>query len=598
MEPYITNIAGKEAIFTEDGIKIGHLVLPFNEMSNVKFRKGAEQGFLFDYKDRNVFIPCPEEEKDAMMHFFAIVALRDRERQEEEERRRKEEEERRRQEEELLRKQREEQDALDTLDFLTVDIIDTLATPEVVENTEEDNTEENTLEEESPQEELPQEELPQEDMPQNVIEDPIREDPMTVEQEPSIDSFSYDENSDDTNNIVQTPIEPDLSQLQEIDHGFMPQNMQQENINPENIPLDILQSVDPSVDQQVDQQIDQQVDQPEPIMKQPQIAQQNIVEPEPMQQSDIFRQMPQQVMAQPTINQNNQPAPVNDKPIKPFWSVGRLVMGIISMVLCGLIVFESCAAGLSNALAENDSLSGSVGLFLSIFMLAGGIVGAATRKSVKKGGCMASSILYLLGAAFGGLEWNSTFEDLQVWVVVSLIFSLFYMFCAIMTKNPTKSKKPIIGYVIWGLILALTVGGIALSKTDSTATTTPSTDTNVVTEESTTPTEESQPIEYKEVTAAELLKTLDENAMNAEGYEGQYLAITGQLLTVDSDGSYITIDADDEVMTLDSIQCNIKTDEQKNKIKELKSGDKITVKGKMIAVGEIMGYELDIDSIE
>lgn len=62
----------------------------------------------------------------------------------------------------------------------------------------------------------------------------------------------------------------------------------------------------------------------------------------------------------------------------------KLVIGIISMVLFVLVAFQSCAAGLGNALADNGEVSGTSGMLLAFCMLIAGIVGVATRKS--KGG--------------------------------------------------------------------------------------------------------------------------------------------------------------------------------------------------------------------
>lgn len=58
----------------------------------------------------------------------------------------------------------------------------------------------------------------------------------------------------------------------------------------------------------------------------------------------------------------------------------KLVSGIISIILFLLVMFQSCAAGISNTLEANGELSGSAGLIVSIMMLAGGIVSIATRK--------------------------------------------------------------------------------------------------------------------------------------------------------------------------------------------------------------------------
>ena len=52
----------------------------------------------------------------------------------------------------------------------------------------------------------------------------------------------------------------------------------------------------------------------------------------------------------------------------------KLVSGILSMILFIVVAFQSCAAGMVNALEENGGSSGSVGLLVAVLMLAGGIV--------------------------------------------------------------------------------------------------------------------------------------------------------------------------------------------------------------------------------
>ena len=73
--------------------------------------------------------------------------------------------------------------------------------------------------------------------------------------------------------------------------------------------------------------------------------------------------------------------------------VWKLVSGILSMILFVLVAFQSCAAGVANALENNGEVSGSAGIIVAILMLAGGIVSVATRKSEKKGGNIALIIL-------------------------------------------------------------------------------------------------------------------------------------------------------------------------------------------------------------
>lgn len=110
-------------------------------------------------------------------------------------------------------------------------------------------------------------------------------------------------------------------------------------------------------------------------------------------------------------------------------STGRLVLGIIAIILFVLIAFQSCAAGVGNALEDSDSISGSSGFILSIFMLAGGITSIATRRSTGKGGLIACAILFGIAAVMGATSWSSDYSDLKIWVVVSVIYCIFYIVC-------------------------------------------------------------------------------------------------------------------------------------------------------------------------
>ena len=65
--------------------------------------------------------------------------------------------------------------------------------------------------------------------------------------------------------------------------------------------------------------------------------------------------------------------------------VWKLVSGILSIILFVFVSFQSCAAGVSNALEANGEASGSAGIIVAILMLAGGIVSIATRKIVRQG---------------------------------------------------------------------------------------------------------------------------------------------------------------------------------------------------------------------
>ena len=94
--------------------------------------------------------------------------------------------------------------------------------------------------------------------------------------------------------------------------------------------------------------------------------------------------------------------------------IWKLVSGILSMILFVLVAVQSCAAGMVNTLENNGGSSGSVGFFVGILMLAGGIVSVATRKSQGKGGNIALVILFGLAALMGFAGYGN-YSDLVIW---------------------------------------------------------------------------------------------------------------------------------------------------------------------------------------
>lgn len=97
----------------------------------------------------------------------------------------------------------------------------------------------------------------------------------------------------------------------------------------------------------------------------------------------------------------------------------KLVFGILSIVAFFMVAFQSCAAGIGNAMAENGEVSGSAGIIVAIIILSGGIVSIATRKG-GKGGNIALIVLFGIGALFGYVLAGS-FSDLNIWATWCLI---------------------------------------------------------------------------------------------------------------------------------------------------------------------------------
>ena len=103
--------------------------------------------------------------------------------------------------------------------------------------------------------------------------------------------------------------------------------------------------------------------------------------------------------------------------------VWKLVAGILSIVFFVFVSFQSCAAGVANTLSENGEVSGSAGLLVAIFLLAGGIVSIASRKSTGKGGNIALIIMFGLAALIGFANYGS-YSDLAIWSGWCLINAL------------------------------------------------------------------------------------------------------------------------------------------------------------------------------
>lgn len=111
----------------------------------------------------------------------------------------------------------------------------------------------------------------------------------------------------------------------------------------------------------------------------------------------------------------------------------RLCIGIISMVLFLVIMFQSCAVGVGEVLSgEEDGSSGS-GAFVAWLMLIAGIVGVCTRKSVV--GAYVTAAFYVLAGILGISSVGSVFGDLVIWGVVSLIFAAIFVCGGILTKK-------------------------------------------------------------------------------------------------------------------------------------------------------------------
>jgi len=116
----------------------------------------------------------------------------------------------------------------------------------------------------------------------------------------------------------------------------------------------------------------------------------------------------------------------------------RLIIGILSIVLCLVVVFQSCATGIVNGIEENTTdTSAGGGIILAFVFLVAGISAIVTRD--KKAGSIITGVIYLLGGLIG-MGNKGTFGDLQVWSVLSLVFAALFIIPALFMKKKGADK--------------------------------------------------------------------------------------------------------------------------------------------------------------
>lgn len=156
-------------------------------------------------------------------------------------------------------------------------------------------------------------------------------------------------------------------------------------------------------------------------------------------------------------------------------------------------------------------------------------------------------------------------------------------------QDGKRKLGSIVALILCGIWVILIITGLPGFKSHQTSGTKDSTkqETQVANEE----------INYINVTADELANALNSNAMKAQNdYENQYLEIYGKLGIIDSDGKYISLET--SLLNFTNIQCYLKSDEQKQTIMQLSKGADIVVYGYCTDIGEVIGYQIDIDNVE
>lgn len=115
----------------------------------------------------------------------------------------------------------------------------------------------------------------------------------------------------------------------------------------------------------------------------------------------------------------------------------KLVSGIISMALSIVIVFQSCAVGVLEAMGAegNDS---AAGIIVAILLIASGIVSVATRKG-GKGGNIAMICIYGAAALLGFTA--KVYGDLIVWAVWCCVCVLMAVLALVKGKKQSPPAE-------------------------------------------------------------------------------------------------------------------------------------------------------------
>ena len=110
----------------------------------------------------------------------------------------------------------------------------------------------------------------------------------------------------------------------------------------------------------------------------------------------------------------------------------KLISGILTIVFFLIVMLQSCAAGVVNAIEDNGGTSGSIGVFVGILMLAGGIVSICVRKG-GRGGNIALIVIFLLAALIGFAGYGN-YSDLVIWSIWCLILAIMAIVALVKDK--------------------------------------------------------------------------------------------------------------------------------------------------------------------
>ena len=115
----------------------------------------------------------------------------------------------------------------------------------------------------------------------------------------------------------------------------------------------------------------------------------------------------------------------------------KLVLGILGLIFSIVIMLQSCAASVVNAVEDNGDIGGFAGYLVAFLLIAGSIVMIATRGSAGKGGSIAGLIIFVL-AGILAVSNSAVYKDLTVWGILCFILAVVNFLSVLPKKKAAK----------------------------------------------------------------------------------------------------------------------------------------------------------------
>lgn len=101
-----------------------------------------------------------------------------------------------------------------------------------------------------------------------------------------------------------------------------------------------------------------------------------------------------------------------------------------------------------------------------------------------------------------------------------------------------------------------------------------------------------------EVSAQEMIEVLEGNALNAKNtYEDTRVTVSGFVGSIDASGNYFSLDPEPDALIFTGIQVQT-SEEFLDQVASFSAGQEVTVTGTVTDVGELIGYNIEAETIE